>query len=344
MPDRSIPTSRFASLVIGALWLGLAGSSFTPRVANAAHPHLPAPNVTVSGRPRLLHTQVSGNGVFIYFLPPPRYRVVARLNATGYGSLNGPHVGMDYQVIERLRLQAERLGANGVLLERLCGVSCVIHLIGHASAPVPSDFWVYRAQAIRVPSPACPFPAKLCNWLEPSRSIAERARYHRFYFMGAHVALTTPSLPKSVLTQSVGQVKQTFLSCHSEEELYSADLGLGPSRTPSRLEARVGRNGRVETVRIIQMGKDTMTPEPSLLWTLRRWRFQPLMVRGKPHAFDLLLLLKSISWNAWHQKHEPYICRDAFHARTWAPTWHVFLPKDGSDALPLAVASRHPSR
>ncbi|MHB1543044.1 MAG: energy transducer TonB [Gammaproteobacteria bacterium] len=300
---------------------------------------------------------VSGKGVFVYFLLPPHYRVVARLNTTGYGGYVGSgrlnvtgysghmgssmwNIGMDYRVLKRLRRQAQRLGANGVLLERVCGVACVIKDMGSANAPengslIPSDFWVYRAEAIRVPNPTCPFPTKLCGWLEPSRRIAELA--NRNYL--AYSVLTTASLRKGVLRQSVTRVKQIYLSCP----------GIGASRAPARIEARVGRNGRVEAVRIIQMGIDltagSSTPNfpQGFLWTIRRWRFQPLMVGGKPHAFDLLMLLKRISWKAWHQGHKPYLCSTQ---KSFPPTWYVYLPKKGSDALPLAVAAatRHPSR
>jgi len=284
---------------------------------------------------------VSGKGVFVYFLPPPHYQVVARLDATGYGGgvPGNEGIGMDYRVLEHLRRQAQRLGANGVLLERVCGVACVIKDMGSVNAPenestIPFDFWVYRAEAIRVPSPACPFPAKLCDWLEPSRSVAEQANVHVDpYSYAGFPVLATASLPTGVLRQSVGQVKQVYLSCRP---------GLGAySRVPARIEARVGRNGRIDKVRVIQMGKEaTGSFSHGFLWTIRRWRFQPLMVRGKPHAFDLLILLKRISWNAWHQRHEPYICREQAHI----PDWYVYLPKKGSDALPLAVAAatRHP--
>jgi len=309
---------------------------------------------------------VSGKGVFVYFLLPPHYRVVARLNTTGYGGYVGSgrlnvtgysghmgssmwNIGMDYRVLKRLRRQAQRLGANGVLLERVCGVACVIKDMGSANAPengslIPSDFWVYRAEAIRVPNPTCPFPTKLCGWLEPNRRVAEQANYgnppYLHYGDSAPSAFTTASLPKGVVEQTAGRVKQTYWTCPG--------LG-GWSHVPARIEARVGRNGRVEAVRIIQMGRNLSSNSSfpafprSFLWTIRRWRFQPLMVGGKPHAFDLLMLLKRISWKAWHQGHKPYLCSTQ---QSFSPTWYVYLPKKGSDALPLAVAAatRHPSR
>lgn len=341
--DESVTTPRVIFLMFGVSLLAFAGCSFGPHVVGPAHTSVATLKIKGSGRSSPLSHHVSGKGVVTYFLPPTHYRVVARLDATGYGSVfgNGWHVGMDYRVIERLRRQAKRLGANGVLLEQRCGVSCVIKSNGHASAPLPADFRLYRAEAIRVTGPACPFPTRLCDWLEPSHAVAEQARNPGRFFSSDQTALTTPSLPQTVLGQSVGQLKQIHISCR----IFSGGLSLFPSHTPTRIEARVGRNGQVETVRIIQMGRDRSMAGPTLalahlLGVIRRWRFQPLMIQSKPHAFDFLILLKSIGWEAWHQKHVPYICQDN-RVRAWAPTWYVYLPKPGSNALPLAVAMRH---
>lgn len=344
---KSVTTFRAVFLMIDASLLALTGCAFGPRIAPPAHSPMPTLKVDGSGRSSPHHHHVPGHRVAIYFLPPPHYRVVARLDAMGYGSVYGRHVGMDYRVLEHLRRQASRLGANGVLMERRCGVMCVIKSIGQASAPLPNDFWLYRAEAIRVPGPTCTFPSKLCDWLEPSRSVAEQARDSNrltsLIVVSGNTALTTPSLPEGIIRQSVGQVEQIHIAC-SSVQAFSAGLGLEPSDAPTRIEAQVGRQGQIETVRIIQMGQDRSMASPppaGLLWTIRRWRFHPLIIQGKPQAFDALILLKSIGWRAWHQRHVPYICRDRPATHAWAPTWYIYLPKPGSDALPLAVAVRY---
>ena len=63
-----------------------------------------------------LHHPISPASVRIFEYPqtPHHYTVVARLDATGYGGWSSK--GVDHLVIQRLRKEAARLGANGVLL------------------------------------------------------------------------------------------------------------------------------------------------------------------------------------------------------------------------------------
>lgn len=90
---------RLRTLGIGVvLVLGLAACIAAPRIVGPIHPPISPAKVRVFKSP------------FI----PLHYTIVARLDATGYGGCDSP--GLDRIVLARLRRQAARLGANGILL------------------------------------------------------------------------------------------------------------------------------------------------------------------------------------------------------------------------------------
>ena len=107
----------------GALALGVAACVAPPRIVGQTHAPIAPSQVMVFESP------------FI----PEHYSVVAKLDATGYGYSGG----MDNFVLHRLRREAARLGANGVLLIKI-GHSYRLIRWGTVSPPV-------KAEAIYVP-------------------------------------------------------------------------------------------------------------------------------------------------------------------------------------------------
>ncbi len=81
-----------------ALVLGLSACIASPRIVGPTHPSISPAMVRVFESP----------------LIPRHYTVVAKLDAAWYGGCNSP--GLDRIVLARLRRQAARLGANGILL------------------------------------------------------------------------------------------------------------------------------------------------------------------------------------------------------------------------------------
>ena len=60
---------------------------------------------------------VSPESVRVYYKPPPKYEEIATVNATSQGSLAlTSQQNMD-KAMQRLRQEAARLGANGILLQ-----------------------------------------------------------------------------------------------------------------------------------------------------------------------------------------------------------------------------------
>jgi hypothetical protein len=60
---------------------------------------------------------VSAESVRVYYKPPPKYEEIATVNATSQGSLAlTSQQNMD-KALQRLKEEAARLGANGILLE-----------------------------------------------------------------------------------------------------------------------------------------------------------------------------------------------------------------------------------
>ncbi|HLY51711.1 MAG TPA: hypothetical protein VKQ31_01760 [Steroidobacteraceae bacterium] len=90
---------RFAALAVMAALAGCATSSHV-----------------LTGTPR---APIDPASVRIYTLPPPQYEQIAALSATSGGSLAiTSQQNMD-KAIERLKREAARLGANGVLLQSM---------------------------------------------------------------------------------------------------------------------------------------------------------------------------------------------------------------------------------
>jgi hypothetical protein len=89
---------RCSALILGAL--GLAGCSTSSHV--------------VIGAPR---PPVPPESVRVYMQPPSKYETIATINATSQGSLAiTSQQNMD-KAIERLKAEAAKLGANGVVLQ-----------------------------------------------------------------------------------------------------------------------------------------------------------------------------------------------------------------------------------
>jgi hypothetical protein len=61
--------------------------------------------------------QISPEAVRIYSQPPAQYEEIARLEASSRGGFRFTEQGKMDKVIERLKVQAAKLGANGVLLQ-----------------------------------------------------------------------------------------------------------------------------------------------------------------------------------------------------------------------------------
>jgi hypothetical protein len=59
---------------------------------------------------------ISADQVKIYTQPPPKYEEIARLNSSSRGSFSFGAQAKSDKVIERLKQEAAKLGANGVLL------------------------------------------------------------------------------------------------------------------------------------------------------------------------------------------------------------------------------------
>ena len=90
---------RFAALAVMATLTGCSTSSHV-----------------LTGTPR---TPIDPASVRIYTLPPAKYEQIAALSATSGGSLAiTSQQNMD-KAIERLKREAARLGANGVLLQSM---------------------------------------------------------------------------------------------------------------------------------------------------------------------------------------------------------------------------------
>lgn len=82
-----------------AVVVGLAACASAPRIVGPIHPAIPSDSVVIYNGPSHI---------------PQHYTVVAKLDAAGYGGWSSP--SMDALVLRRLRREAARLGANGLLL------------------------------------------------------------------------------------------------------------------------------------------------------------------------------------------------------------------------------------
>lgn len=60
---------------------------------------------------------ISPDHVTIYNSPPPRYEEIARIETSSQGSFSFTAQGKTDAVIQRLKVEAAKLGANGVLLQ-----------------------------------------------------------------------------------------------------------------------------------------------------------------------------------------------------------------------------------
>lgn len=60
---------------------------------------------------------ISPDQVRIYEVPPPRYEQIARLETSSQGSFSFTAQGKTDAVIQRLKTEAAKLGANGVILQ-----------------------------------------------------------------------------------------------------------------------------------------------------------------------------------------------------------------------------------
>jgi hypothetical protein len=60
---------------------------------------------------------ISASEVKVYLKPPPSYQEIAILNASAHSMLGTGGQGSVDKVIERLKEQAAKLGANGIILE-----------------------------------------------------------------------------------------------------------------------------------------------------------------------------------------------------------------------------------
>lgn len=267
---------------------------------------------------------------FVYFLPPPRYRVIAKLNASGYG-LNSS-LQTDQRVLMRLRRHAAHLGANAVLMRQVCGS---LQCGGSRRARDGS----YRALAIQVPGAPCPYPAKICDWLEPSGDVAARAagsnsaiRIENYTSSGG-IAITTARLGDRVKEKSVGQVRQTKIVC--PPALLQLDVGEG---FPVRLIGRVDRSGRVSAVRIVQTAADPPVGArlaSDLRGAVKQWRFTPLRWHGKNQGFDIVMVMRRVDHA--HANNRPYICSPMFAPRRKMPNWYLFRSSGSHDARLLAA-------
>ena len=64
-----------------------------------------------------VRSPISPENVRIYTEPPPQYEEIAALEASSRGGFRFSDQGKMDKVIERLKLEAAKLGANGVLLQ-----------------------------------------------------------------------------------------------------------------------------------------------------------------------------------------------------------------------------------
>jgi hypothetical protein len=60
---------------------------------------------------------ISPDQVTIYSSPPPRYEEIARIETSSQGSFSFTAQGKTDAVVQRLKTEAAKLGANGVLLQ-----------------------------------------------------------------------------------------------------------------------------------------------------------------------------------------------------------------------------------
>lgn len=93
--------------------------------------------VGCSMAPRIVgpvHQPIRSSAVMIFEPPliPQHYTVVAKLNAMDYGGLSTPR--MDQILLRRMRKQAARLGANGILLIPIGGGGAICGSMGVCSA------------------------------------------------------------------------------------------------------------------------------------------------------------------------------------------------------------------
>ena len=63
--------------------------------------------------------EISPDQVKVYLNPPPQYEQIAILNTSSRGSFTLTAQGKTDKVIERLKDEAAKLGANGILLQSI---------------------------------------------------------------------------------------------------------------------------------------------------------------------------------------------------------------------------------
>ena len=91
---------RFAPLVSGFIFVALLAGCATSHV--------------MVGTPR---APISPSEVKVYLHPPERYDEIAILDTSSQGSFSFTQQGKMDVVVERLKAEAAKLGANGILLE-----------------------------------------------------------------------------------------------------------------------------------------------------------------------------------------------------------------------------------
>ncbi len=89
-----------SSLAVMAVFLGLAGCATSHVMIGKARPPISADSVRVYTQP-----------------PAGRYETIARIETSSQGSFSFTAQGKTDAVINRLKVEAAKLGANGVLLE-----------------------------------------------------------------------------------------------------------------------------------------------------------------------------------------------------------------------------------
>jgi hypothetical protein len=146
MPARRSLTRLRAAVIGIVLVLGLVACVAAPRIVGSVYPPISPLKVRVfisnphSKLSRLIHQEI-----------PLHYTVVAKLDPLGYGGCDSP--GVDRIVLARLRRQASRLGANGVLLVLNRHITVYSQIVpGVNSCPQPRPLPT-SAEAIDVPSP-----------------------------------------------------------------------------------------------------------------------------------------------------------------------------------------------
>jgi hypothetical protein len=98
--ERFIMALKYSSVLAGVLALVLVGCSTSSHV--------------LVGTPR---PPISPDSVRVYLQPPPKYEQIATIDASSKGSLTFTSQQNMDKAIARLKAEAAKLGANGILLQ-----------------------------------------------------------------------------------------------------------------------------------------------------------------------------------------------------------------------------------